>query len=770
MPKLEQPSAISSLDSKLIFRIFNTFANLFSAGGALSIFLAALLPVTGLYIFFFLYGFSPENAYLIYQNEIDSLWKIEFISLILQFIFFGGGTKWGLPSPFAAIRTLNTMLTQFKSAEISIDHLKVTLIKTTKIPVFFSTIFGIIIFFQWLSLVVLSVVNHYDLKKIFEISLGYIYIFLLISGAVFIISDFLFGYYRVQLKAILHQRGEQANDCSIGKRSAVKLTYLAFLNFTSTILIIFFLLNHPGNFLSNVLAFTTITFMLSGSLIYAYYYTWQFSVRQISDATYELAMGGSGFLPILSTDRELVEMSGNFDHAAQEINTIRKYLTNLVNEKTKTVSDALEETKKLKVRQDGDYYLTANLIEPLSIINPQSENIQVDSYIRQYKVFEFMGVEKDIGGDLNAAYPLHLQGEKYTLVINADAMGKSLQGAGGVLVLGSALRALIERTKFSPEVQLLSPERWLKNAFLEMHRLFSSFNGTMMASLICIMIHDQSGYCIIINAEHPKGVLYRNGVSRYISTREGLRKLGNLAIKGRLWVDAFQLQDKDIIIFGSDGREDLILGYDKDRQPIMNEDENFFLDRVQNAAGDIPKIVIDIRQSGEIVDDLSLLRIEYSKKVLVRGQNKVIFDQLCSRLSEKTTTNKAEKLLIYKNILDIKSDDIAANRFMFVHYASQDNYLAARAYINQLVNIRPSKDSYLYAAALLEFRLNNLDLALMYSDRLALRNSRFERNLILLGKIQQLKKNADGVREVILLLREIRSDHEFAQELFTSLA
>ena len=60
-----------------------------------------------------------------------------------------------------------------------------------------------------------------------------------------------------------------------------------------------------------------------------------------------------------------------------------------------------------------------------------------------------MGNTKEIGGDMNAGYALRLQGEKYTLVVNADAMGKSLQGAGGVLVLGSAIRSLIERTNIT---------------------------------------------------------------------------------------------------------------------------------------------------------------------------------------------------------------------------------------------------------------------------------------------------------------------------------
>ena len=41
-------------------------------------------------------------------------------------------------------------------------------------------------------------------------------------------------------------------------------------------------------------------------------------------------------------------------------------------------------------------------------------------------------------------------------------MGKSIQGAGGALVLGVVFRSIIERTKiFKPNMELF-PEQWLK--------------------------------------------------------------------------------------------------------------------------------------------------------------------------------------------------------------------------------------------------------------------------------------------------------------------
>ena len=41
-------------------------------------------------------------------------------------------------------------------------------------------------------------------------------------------------------------------------------------------------------------------------------------------------------------------------------------------------------------------------------------------------------------------------------------MGKSIQGAGGILVLGSMIQSALQRNKFFKEDQMLSPEHWLR--------------------------------------------------------------------------------------------------------------------------------------------------------------------------------------------------------------------------------------------------------------------------------------------------------------------
>jgi hypothetical protein len=90
-------------------------------------------------------------------------------------------------------------------------------------------------------------------------------------------------------------------------------------------------------------------------------------------------------------------------------------------------------------------------------------------------------------GDFCCAHKITLRGKEYIFCVNADAMGKSIQGAGGALVLGSVLEAIVERTKYDDIFKEQYPEQWLKNAFVEIHKVFESFDGSMLVSCILVL-------------------------------------------------------------------------------------------------------------------------------------------------------------------------------------------------------------------------------------------------------------------------------------------
>lgn len=149
-----------------------------------------------------------------------------------------------------------------------------------------------------------------------------------------------------------------------------------------------------------------------------------------------------GYLMIVRDESEERSLRRDLEKSYHE-------LEGKVVQRTAELKKTLDEVQNLKQMQDGDYFLTTLLLEPLSLNQVDSEKFAVETFSRQKKRFSFKKKEYEIGGDLNIVCTIQLQGKKYTMVLNADAMGKSIQGAGGVLVLGSIMRAIIDRSRIS---------------------------------------------------------------------------------------------------------------------------------------------------------------------------------------------------------------------------------------------------------------------------------------------------------------------------------
>ena len=289
-------------------------------------------------------------------------------------------------------------------------------------------------------------------------------------------------------------------------------------------------------------------------------------------------------------------------------------LESKVRERTYALSQSLQRVQELKRRQDGDYFLTSQLIRPLGSNNARSKRVKVDFLTRQKKRFTFRGKREEIGGDICVAENIELQDQTYTVVLNGDAMGKSLQGAGGALVLGSVFEAIVERTRETQGDHLSqkTPKQWLENAYRELHRVFETFAGGMLISMALGLLKEEEGILYLLNAEHPQSVLYRNSIASFLEDQLGLSKLGTTLPGKDLNILEIKLEPGDIVILGSDGRDDLIGNpgeYQGERYLIHDEDA--FLCHVEESQANLRRIYKNIRKCGELIDDISLIRVEY---------------------------------------------------------------------------------------------------------------------------------------------------------------
>lgn len=286
----------------------------------------------------------------------------------------------------------------------------------------------------------------------------------------------------------------------------------------------------------------------------------------------------------------------------------------MVAERTAQLRQTLNEVQELKKQQDGDYFLTSLLLDPLNVLEGTDPSVKINSIVKSKKQFTFKQWNRELGGDMCVAYDLNLKGKKMTVFMNADAMGKSIQGAGGAIVLGSVFRAMVVRTNNSPEPVQISPRKWITTALMELQSVFQSFDSSMMISLVLGIVDPDEQSLYFMNAEHPFTVLYRPGKAVFLEKELVMRKLGipELIIPEKVY--KVNLKPGDVIIAGSDGRDDILLSQAKNGHEVMNEDENLFLKIVEEADADLDKIVKKISLYGEITDDLSLLKIEYLGK------------------------------------------------------------------------------------------------------------------------------------------------------------
>jgi len=282
---------------------------------------------------------------------------------------------------------------------------------------------------------------------------------------------------------------------------------------------------------------------------------------------------------------------------------------------------AFKEINELKIQQDADYYLTSLLIRPLCYINLPSRNYILQHYLDQKKKFTYKKYNTEIGGDFILVKEIQLRKRDYILFINADAMGKSLQGGSGILVLGSILYAILKRLEFRKEDQNKYPETWLKYLGLEIQELFESFQGSMMLSAVIGLIDVNSGIMFYVNFEHPYPIIYRTGKADFIGNNYILRKIGYPKVfQQDIKIQLFELEVQDIFIVGSDGKDDLEI-QSEDGTKYMNEDETLFLRLVEKYEGELSLIIESIKQNGKIIDDISILKFQVIHKEIPHINN-----------------------------------------------------------------------------------------------------------------------------------------------------
>jgi len=399
----------------------------------------------------------------------------------------------------------------------------------------------------------------------------------------------------------------------------------------------------------------------------------------------------------------------------------------------KELQEKIEIITHLKQQQDGDYYLTTLLYGPLATNLNNSKTIETICYSEQKKKFVFRGNEHEIGGDLNITANIQLGEDlqSYTVILNADAMGKSIQGAGGALVLGTAMHNILARNQIQRHTSATKPEEWMQMTYTELTAVFRTFNGSMLASINLVLINEKTNLMYYLNAEHPHGVLYRDGKASFIEEDLMQRKLGTpeefeLAFS----IHQLQLQPGDILFLGTDGRDDLMLPHGEDFQ--MNEDEFLFLRQVESSNGELTQLIDRIKKSGQITDDFSIVQIIITDPERLNRENFHIGYAAARKAIKADQIENAiehlNKLLIYDykkttiklmlGILFFRKGDCAESIKYFTE-CTEDSTTQRQAFLYLALAHRNCKEietALYFAKKALTFDAKNIKLLLLLAD------------------------------------------------------
>lgn len=458
--------------------------------------------------------------------------------------------------------------------------------------------------------------------------------------------------------------------------------------------------------------------------------------------------------------RSFNKMTRSIQAARKRLQQYADELEEKVRERTGELERTLNAVNELKQQQDGDYFLTSLLIKPLGANKAHSDNVRVDFLLEQKKKFSFRRFNDEIGGDMNISNRILLRNQWYTIFLNADAMGKSMQGAGGALVLGAVFESIIERTRIEDSMKEQSPERWLKNSFLELHKVFESFEGSMLVSSVIGLVEEDSGSLYYINAEHPWTCLYRDGKADFLEKDMAFRKLGTTGMEGKISVRTFQLEPGDVVIAGSDGRDDILIGTDTDGSRIINDDENLFLKIVEEGGGELNRIYDSILSRGSLTDDLSLVRISFKEEsVPQRIHQREKIRELLGKARTKVKEKNFSEALAYLEEADSLDSKLPEVKKAVVKYCIRlKEYAKAAKFAEEYLNIRPVDKEILFVASFAARRAHQFHKAQDFGERLLIRDPLHVRNLVNLSRICIALRNFERAR--MLVGEAIRLDPE----------
>ncbi|MCB1307510.1 MAG: tetratricopeptide repeat protein, partial [Leptospiraceae bacterium] len=262
-------------------------------------------------------------------------------------------------------------------------------------------------------------------------------------------------------------------------------------------------------------------------------------------------------------------------------------------------------------------------------------------------------------------------------------------------------------------------------------------------------------------------------------------------------VHFFKMEPGDVIIMGSDGRDDIDMTPDEPVRTI-NEDEFLFLKRVEESDGDLDGLVNSINAQGVITDDLSLLKLGFKVDQRVRSSaqddfvedaDRVVididvhdegpaiaagdsdFDELFHKGRELAREGRHQDALdVLNRAYEINPDNPSLNRIMGVLTFKGQDYERAVEILNRYLEMDASVVDFWLYLSIAHKRTGDLDRALTAARKVAELDPNRVINLINLADIHSKLGDRDTARQYVDRALELDPGNRQAQSLMSGIS
>lgn len=226
----------------------------------------------------------------------------------------------------------------------------------------------------------------------------------------------------------------------------------------------------------------------------------------------------------------------------------------------------------------------------------------------------------------------------------------------------------------------------------------------------------------------------------------------------------FKMEAGDILIMGSDGKDDLVMKSKTDSSGrVINEDETLILDRIQEADGDINGIFQSIKSRYELMDDFSLLSLSFKEEEAIAQLEEPpidVHELIHSARKQAIQGNLDNSIAILEKAYDQKTERELVVPYLTRVYMKKQRYGEAAKICKEHLQAHAVDTPLMFRASYCLKLNREFDEAIDLAERVKLREPLNVKNLVHLADLYTVNGNIPRAVKLLKKAKQIDPDNK----------